>query len=353
MKTALEDQLSDTLARRAASVPCFATERVRSVDYQPRTHRVAIPAAIGAGAAAAAATVGTALAVILGGATPAYAGWSTAPTASANASPTPQADQSCLNALPSDDPSGVQLGSGSWQPVLTDVRGPFTVALFQNSGAYAACFTSSSFTEVTQVAADDGSTSNAQSVNGSVHTPTPGAPGQAMTSVSVGGTSSGDISNFVQTHLATTADGPYTLVEGRVAAGVTGVTLVLDNGQDVVTTVADGWVVAWWPGDDAATSARVTTASGTSSEGLQSSTKTPSGVPPAGFTPGACAAASGSANASKASTAAPTNVPVHCLPSGSGSANSASSASSGNSGNGGTGVTTNSGSSGAGLKSDG
>ena len=35
--------------------------------------------------------------------------------------------------------------------MLTDVRGPFTVALFQNGGAYAACFTSSSFTEVTQV----------------------------------------------------------------------------------------------------------------------------------------------------------------------------------------------------------
>ena len=45
--------------------------------------------------------------------------------------------------------------------MLTDVRGPFTVALFQNAGAYAACFTSSSFTEVTRSPAD-GSASNAQ-----------------------------------------------------------------------------------------------------------------------------------------------------------------------------------------------
>jgi hypothetical protein len=251
--------------------------------------------------------------------------------------------------LPSNEPSGGQLGTGSWQSVLTDVRGPFTVALFQNSGAYAACFTSSSFTEVTQVSADDGSMSNAQSVNGMVHASNAGTPGQGMSSVTVGGTSSGDISNFVQTHLSTTADGPYTLVEGRVASGVTGVMLVLDNGQDVVTTVADGWVVAWWPGDDAATSAQVTTASGTSNEALQSSTKTPpSGPPPAGFNPGACASASGAANASKASTGAATNLPVHCLPPGSGSGSG-----SGNSGNSGPGATADTGSSGAVLKSGG
>jgi hypothetical protein len=335
MKTALEDRLSEALAQGAASVPRLATERVRSVDYHPRTHRLAVPAAVGAGAAAGAATVGTALAVILGGAAPAYAGWSPAPTAATTASPMPQADQNCLSALPSDDPSGAQLGTGSWQPVLTDVRGPFTVALFQNSGAYAACFTSSSFTEVTQVSADNGSTSNAQSVNGMVRASAPGEPGQSMTSVSVGGTSSGDISNFVQTHLSTTADGPYTLAEGRVASGITGVTLVLDNGQDVVATVADGWLVAWWPGDNAATSAQVTNASGTSNEALQSSTKAPpSGPPPAGFNPGACAAASGAENASKPSTGQPTNVPVHCTGSG-------------------TGATANSGSSGAGLESGG
>ena len=346
MNTALEDRLSDALARRAGLVPLSAGERLCSVDYHPRGHRLGVRVTVGAGAAGA-ATVGTVLAVVLGGAAPAYAGWSPAPTASTTAAPTPQADQSCLDALPSDAPSGAQLGTRSWQSLLTDVRGPFTVALFQNSGAYAACFTSSSFTSITQVSADSSSGSNAQSVNGSIHNLGSAAPGGGLSSVTVGGTSSGDLQNVVQTQLSTTADGAYTLVDGRVASGVTGVTLVLANGQNVVTTVADGWLIAWWPGDTAATSALVTNASGTSSEPLQALSKTPpSGPPSAGFNPGACAAAAGAANASKASSGAATNVPVHCLPSGSSSGSS-------NSGNSGPGSSANTGSSGAGPKSGG
>jgi len=166
-----------------------------------------------------------------------------------------------------------------------------------------------------------------------------------MSSVSVGGTSSGDISNFVQTHLSTTADGPYTLVEGRVASGVTGVTLVLDDGQHVVTTVADGWLVAWWPGDGGATSAQVTNSSGLSTEPLQSSTKTPPSGPPSPM-PGACASAAGNvANASETPSGAPTNVPVHCAgPSGTGDSGSNSGSDSDS------GTTANTGTSGPALK---
>jgi hypothetical protein len=338
MKTTLEEQLCTTLRARAAMVPPAAAERLRAAEYHPRRRGPAAPAVLGV-AAVGAATAGSALAVVLGGAAPAYAGWSSTPTAAPSTSPSPQAAQSCLTALPTDLPSGSQLGTGYWQSVLTDQRGPFTVALFQNNGAYAACFTSSSFTEVTQVAADDSGTTHAQSVNGQVHTSGGGAPSGSMSSVSVGGTASGDISNFVQTHLSTTADGPYTLVEGRVASGVSGVTLVLDNGQDVVATVADGWVVAWWPGDVTATSAQVTNSSGTSSEPLQSSAKTPPSGPPSPM-PGACASVEGNAaNTSKTPSGAPTNVPVHCLGSGS----------SGDSGS--SGATTNTGNSGPALKS--
>ena len=81
-------------------------------------------------------------------------------------------------------------------------------------------------------------------------------------------TSSGDLKNVVQTHLSTSADGAYTLIDGRTASGVTGVTLVRQDGQDVVTTVEDGWFVAWWPGSADTTSAQVTTASGTTTETL-------------------------------------------------------------------------------------
>ncbi len=340
MKTTLEEELGTTLAARAASLPADALGRVRATDYHPRRHRRSVPVGLGAGAVGA-ATAGTVLAV-LGGAAPAYAGWSSAPTASAAASPSPQASQSCLTALPSDQPGGRGLGSGAWQSELTDVRGPFTVALFQNDGAYAACFTGSSFTEVTMVAASDGSVGTAQSANGAVRSLGSGGPAGGMSSTSVGGTSSGDLQNVVQTHLSTTADGPYTLVDGRVASGVTEVALVLDNGQDVVATVADGWLIAWWPGDTTATSAQVTNASGTTSETLlQSSDKGGPGpsTPPQ---PGACAAANGAGNASEPSDGQPTNVPVHCAGSGGG-----------DSANSGSGLSSNTGSSGANPKSGG
>jgi hypothetical protein len=69
--------------------------------------------------------------------------------------------------------------------------------------------------------------------------------------------------------LSTTADGAYTLIDGRTASGVTGVTFVREDGQDVVATVTDGWLVAWWPGTAQTTSVQVTTAYGTTSERLQ------------------------------------------------------------------------------------
>jgi hypothetical protein len=315
MKSKLEEELISALRARAAALPMDASERLRSVDYHPRRHRRAAPAVLGATAVGAAA-VGTALVVALGGAAPAYAGWSAAPTA-ASSSPSSQADQSCLGALSSDQPAGGELGSGPWQPLLTDVRGPFTVALYQNDSAYMGCFTSSSFTQVTQVSSDGDTSNGVLKVSGSSSGSGSGSPSQGLSTVTVGGSASGDLQNVVQSHLST-ADGPYTLVDGRVASGVTGVTLVLDNGQDVVATVADGWLLAWWPSDAAATSSQVTNASGTTSETLVISTKGPP-TPP---TPGFCV---------PTTTSDGTNGVVHCASSGGGSVGS------GSSGNGGSG----------------
>jgi hypothetical protein len=113
-----------------------------------------------------------------------------------------------------------------------------------------------------------------------------------MSSVSLGGaTASGDLTQVTQNHLST-SDGPYTLVDGRVGAGVSGVVLVLDDGQDVVTTVADGWFVAWWPDSASATSAQVTSASGTTTESLTWLHHSPAG-PPA---PGASGASGATGN---------------------------------------------------------
>ncbi len=58
----------------------------------------------------------------------------------------------------------------------------------------------------------------------------------------------------------------YSFVEGHAGAGVTAATLILSDGSQVQTTVQNGWLVAWWPGSAAVTSAEVTTASGTTTQ---------------------------------------------------------------------------------------
>jgi hypothetical protein len=313
MKTVLEEDLMAALRAGAATIPTDASERLCAVDYHPRGHRRIVPAAAGV-TAFGAATAGTVLAVALGGAAPAYAGWSAAPAASTTSTPSTQASQSCLGALTAGQPAGGDLGSGTWQPLLTDVRGPFTVALYQNGSADMSCFTSSSFTQMTVVNSGDGTSNGVLRVSGS--TSGAGSSAQGLSTVSVGSTASGDLENVVQSHLSTTADGPYTLVDARVGSGVTGVTLVLNDGQDVVATAADGWLLAWWPSDAAATSAQVTNASGTTSEALVSSDKGPPSPP----SPGSC---------TPVTTPDGSNGVVHCAGSGSGTVGSGTSGNSG------------------------
>ncbi len=267
MTTDLEKDLREVITARAGALPNAAVARVRAVDYRPRRRRM--PAAAALAGAATAGTVGAL--VVTGGAPAAYAGWSATPTSAPT--PSPRAATSCQDQLTSSQagPRG-QLGSGAWENVLTDVRGPFTVALFQDDGAYAACFTSSSFTEVNQIASSGGAgVSGSTQVGSAGGSASAGGVGQGsgLSSTSVSQTSSGDLENVMQTHLSTSADGAYTLVDGRTASGVTGVTLVQQGGQDVVATVDDGWFIAWWPGDAAATSVQVTTASGTTTEQLE------------------------------------------------------------------------------------
>jgi hypothetical protein len=246
---------------------------VRAVDYRPRAHRNRLPATLGvcagtAGAAAAASVI------LIGSAPAAYAGWSPTPSlAAAPSGATATSCQSQLQSMPAD-PGSPSSGATAWQEILTDVRGPFTIALYQDGEADAACFTGPSIIEVDQLGSTTGSSggvSNRISVRqqasggGSA-----GGPAATTDSGSISATASGDLEQVLQNHLTTPSDGPYTLVNGRTATGVTGVTLVRDDGQDVVASVADGWFVAWWPGSATATSAQVTTSSGTTTEPLQS-----------------------------------------------------------------------------------
>ena len=308
MKTALEQELGTTLAARASTVPPGVAARLRAVDYHPRQRRRDLPIGLAAGAASA-ATAGTVLAVALGGASPAYAGWSATPVSSS--APTTSAAPSCLSTLSSAPParSGAAPTTGTWQTLLSDVRGPFTITLLQNGSSYATCFSGPSFTEVNRITpassgSGSGSSSGELSVSSQAANGGQDAPQGGLGSlVSLEGTLSGDLTQVLQNHLTTSTDGPYTFIDGRVANGITGVTLVLDDGQDVVSTVADGWFVAWWPGSTAnATSAQVTKSTGTTSEALVPAShmgmKMPfgaapkpgqpmTGVPPA-LAPGSC-----------------------------------------------------------------
>ncbi len=188
MTTDLEWEVTAAFAQRAAELPAGAATQLRAVDYRPREHRLLVPATVAAGALAGAATVGTVLAVVLGGAAPAYAGWSATPTATATA-PSPSADASCQGQLASGP--ALPGAAGSWDNVLTDVRGPFTVALFSDSGAYAACFTGSGFTVVNQISSDGSASSGVESVhvqNGasSGTSPSPAQSGASISSTPLG-----------------------------------------------------------------------------------------------------------------------------------------------------------------------
>jgi hypothetical protein len=179
--------------------------------------------------------------------------------------------------------------------------------LLQNGTLYATCFTGPSFTEVNEITSPSNGSGGAQSSTLSVHSQTANGGVSGTQAGGVGSivrletTSSGDLNQVLQNHLTTTSDGPYTFIDGRVANGVTGVSLTLDDGQNIVATVAEGWFVAWWPGNTAdATSAQVTKASGTTSEpfvplsemgtkfplGGQASSSSGVSLPPAN--PGAC-----------------------------------------------------------------
>jgi hypothetical protein len=61
------------------------------------------------------------------------------------------------------------------------------------------------------------------------------------------------------------------VLDGQVGADVTAVTLVLDDGTSIQTTVANGWFAAWWPGSHGVRSAEITTASGITTHQLNMS----------------------------------------------------------------------------------
>jgi hypothetical protein len=204
-----------------------------------------------AGATGVAATVSSL--VLLGGSEQsAFAGWSPSPTPPVSGQLT-AADGACQAHIAQLPPSNKGAGTASLVPDLSDVRGPYTVTVFDNgTGNSLLCITTpdgnSALRWITQ----------------------PGVP------VGAGAIAVEQVSILAR-------DGqPYTLVEGRTGDGVTGVTLALGNGSTVTATNGNGVFVAWWPGSESITSAIVSTATGVSTQtlnlpgpGIPSSPKSP------------------------------------------------------------------------------
>jgi hypothetical protein len=281
-----DTDLKDAFTAFASQIPTEAGVRLRAAEYHPRTSRLSPRLTIGA-LGGAAATAGTVISVVvLGGATPAFAGWTAAPTAAtpAQASSTSSDCQTQLDGLQGLPGSNTDQ---SWTPVVTDSRGPYTVVIYQDGSAEATCFNGPGFTTISQ-SSSVGNSMGASS-SGSSSDGTPGVHGGARMSISTGEPLSGPITHVSAMHLDSTANGAYTLVEGALQSGVTAVTLDRTDGSDVQTTTDNGWFVAWWPGSAGVTSAQVTTASGSQTQNLPSQVST---TPPNIATPGGCGTAS-------------------------------------------------------------
>lgn len=251
MTDLLERDLREALADRAARITPQASARLRAIDYRPRSGRLASRRTVGAlGLSGAAATAGAAI-VLGSSAAPAFAGWTVSPTA-----PRPgqlaAAQQQC-------DAAGA--------PVLTDTRGPYTASIYA-----------------------DGSTcveGNGIGINASGSGATSSVPART---IELNGTGESDSEGHA-----------LTMVDGRIGAGVTGVTVTRSDGSSVQATVKNGWYLAWWPGTERAVTARVASASQTSTQSFPTGPQQPSPTCPAGAH---CASgygfASGSASAHRA-----------------------------------------------------
>jgi hypothetical protein len=274
MDQLLETELNEVFSSYASRIPADTAVRLRAVDYKPRTGHLSPCLTVGA-LGGVAATAGTVISVVvLGGAQPAFAGWSASPTP-ATAAQLASADAACQAKFASAPASPGTATPSSWSAAVTDVRGPYTMAIFQDGSANATCFIGPSFTAVSF---NDGS-SHSMAVGSS----TGAKPGQEEggSASTVGGIESGDITQLTESHLDLTGDGPYTLVEGQIQPDVTGVTLVRSDGSDVQATTGGGWLVAWWPAAQGVTSAEVTTPSGVTNQTLNLDQSAPP-VPPAG-----------------------------------------------------------------------
>jgi hypothetical protein len=232
MSDLLEQNLREMLSERAAQIDPAASARLRAIDYRPRRRRGPTLPALGALGVGATAVV-LAVVTLASSAPPAFAGWSPNPTPPATGQ-LAAAEHAC----------SANLGT----PVLTDTRGPYTVSIYADATSSRTCL-------------QGGSLSIASSSSG---------PNQANVSAGQVQLNGSGMEN--------SSGQALTLVNGRIGAGVTSVTIDRSDGSSVQATVSGGWYLAWWPGTVHATTAEVTTTTGTVTQHFPA---TPQGPAPA------------------------------------------------------------------------
>jgi hypothetical protein len=267
MNQQLESDVHDAFSAFASGIPAEASQRLRGIDYRPRTARLSPRLTAGVMIGAAATTTTIVSVVVLGGSQTAFAGWSPSPSR-APIVLTSSADDACQAQLANTPPGLSASATGPWTVVATDVRGPFTLVIYEDGDAHANCLTGPSVTVVSESMSTGGTTSVAQgSRAGGTRTDFHASAGSwFLVSGTGNNNSAGGLTNVVVAHLASTTQGPYTLVEGQTDPDVTGVTVVSSDGERVQATTDNGWFLAWWPGTQGAASAQISTAAGVTTQ---------------------------------------------------------------------------------------
>lgn len=147
MTQQLETDLSRAFSLRSSGVPADAGARLRNIDYHPRTSRIPPWVTLGSLAGIATATGAVVSVAVLASAQPAFAGWTASP-APASAVKSTGAGKVCRAQLArSPGMPGAAPVSG-WHAVTSDVRGPFTLVIYQGGGTDATCLTGPAITVV-------------------------------------------------------------------------------------------------------------------------------------------------------------------------------------------------------------
>jgi hypothetical protein len=239
-------ELREIVAQRSQPAPGQRTPFLRARTTMPR-RGLRLGATIGAVTVAVVAVV-LVLGTNGGGPPKALAGWSAQPTAPAIGQ-LQAAESACQQR---------SAGLGSLTPILVDVRGPFSLLIYAQSGSTTTCLTG-------------------LPVGGTfVSNPDTHAPSVAT----------GTIDPTQDLNMSILTGGYLHIVVGPVGVGVTGVSFGLDDGSSVEATVANGWLAAWWPGiqgahgTQGAKSATITTESGTTTQPMNIGGVTYVGSPP-------------------------------------------------------------------------